>query len=171
MTVHQLEENEYNGYFETYINCVEGHDLNKGLVLNGEALVAFFKSIPEDKCDYKYAEGKWTIKEVLLHIIDTERIFAYRALRIARQDKTPLVGFEQDGYVAYYNCLNRTILSLINEYMVVRKATVALFESFDDVALKSMGVASSHPISVRAIGFIVVGHENHHIKIIKERYL
>lgn len=161
MTVNQLEVNEYNGYFQTYINKVGSHCLSEGLKKNGEAVVAFFNSIPEAKFNYKYSDDKWTVKEVLLHIIDTERIFAYRALRILRQD----------NYVKYYNCLNRTMSSLIKEYQSVRSATQTLFDSCDEVMLKNMGVASNNPISARAIGFIIIGHENHHIDVLKERYL
>lgn len=171
MTVNQLEVNEYNGYFQTYINKVGSHCLSEGLKKNGEAVVAFFNSIPEAKFNYKYSDDKWTVKEVLLHIIDTERIFAYRALRILRQDKTPLAGYEQDDYVKYYNCLNRTMSSLIKEYQSVRSATQTLFDSCDEDMLKNMGVASNSPVSARAIGFIIIGHENHHIDVLKERYL
>ncbi|GGI57402.1 DinB family protein [Winogradskyella haliclonae] len=167
----QLPQEEFNPYYLPYINSATSSDLVGGLKQNLKSVVAFYDSIPEEKLEYAYAEGKWTVKDILLHIIDTERIFAYRAMRVARQDKTALAGFEQDDYVNAANASNRTIESLLEEYKVVRNATISLFESFTDESLKAIGTASGSPISTRAIGYIITGHENHHNTVIRERYL
>lgn len=166
-----ISQEEFNPYYLPYIQLTANSNVILGLRENLETVVDFYKNIPVEKIEYAYAEGKWTPKDILLHIIDTERVFAYRAMRIARQDKTEMVGFEQDDYVDAGKANNRTIDSLITEYKAVRKATIVLFDSFSDEELKSMGKASGSPVSVRAIGYIITGHENHHNTIIKERYL
>ena len=146
-------------------------DIVLGLKENVISVVDFYQNIPSEKLEHAYAEGKWTPKDILLHIIDTERVFVYRAMRIARQDKTEMVGFEQDDYVDAGKANNRTINSLIEEYKAVRNATIVLFDSFSDEELKSIGKANGSPVSVRAIGYIITGHENHHNNVIRERYL
>lgn len=166
-----INPEEYNSYYTPYIQLATNENICKGLTINLKKVVDFYKSIPEEKLDYSYAEGKWSVKDILLHIIDTERIFSYRALRISRNDKTPILGFEQDDYVLYANAKNRSIDSLLDEYISVRQSTLSLFESFTDAQLKFTGLASGSPISVRAIGYILTGHENHHNKVIEERYL
>jgi uncharacterized damage-inducible protein DinB len=171
MISEQLNSKEYNPYYETYINKAPDKDVVEGLEYNFKSVVSFYDSIPVEKHDYAYAEGKWTIKDILIHTIDTERIFAYRALRIARQDKTPLAGYEQDDYVPSANTSSRSFESLLNEYKAVRQATLALYKSFDATALQQIGEASGFPFSVRALGYIISGHENHHNQVIKERYL
>ncbi len=170
MTAKDLHPEEYNPYYLTYLKKTEGLSLDS-LVENFDKVLQFLQDIPQDKQEYRYAEGKWTIKEVVLHLIDTERIFSYRALRIARQDQTPMPGFDQDQYVAPSKANHRTFQSLLKEYIAVKTATITLFESFDQEMLTQIGTASNHPISVRAMGFIIMGHENHHCEIIKERYL
>jgi uncharacterized damage-inducible protein DinB len=167
----QLNNNEYNSYYVSYIDNAKDVDIVKGFEQNLEFVVSFYASIPLVKHSYTYAEGKWTVKDILLHIIDTERVFAYRAMRIARQDKTPLPGFEQEDYVAAGNTKARNLESLIEEYKAVRQATIALYNSFDSKSLEEIGEASGFPISVRALGYIITGHENHHNTVIKERYL
>jgi hypothetical protein len=124
-----------------------------------------------DKFDFRYAEGKWTIKEIIQHVIDTERIFSYRALRISRNDKTPLPGFDENEYVINTDANNRHLQSLLTELSLVRQSTIALFKSFTPMQLERLGVASNNDISVRAIGFILIGHQKHHQKIFMERYL
>lgn len=167
----KLNINEYNSYYESYIEKSNQRPIVEGLNDNLEKVVLFFKSIPQSKQDYSYAEGKWTIKDILLHIIDTERIFSYRALRISRNDKTPLPGFEHNDYVLNASASSRSLESLLEEYTAVRKATIALYSSFNSQVLLEIGEASGFPISVRAIGYIISGHENHHCEIIKQRYL
>lgn len=171
MTVKDLNPNEYNPYYQTYIDNSIHLELISGLQKNHEMVLMFLRSIPENKYEYRYAVGKWTIKEMLLHIIDTERIFSYRALCIARLDQTLLPGFDQDAYVEPSRANNRSFESLLNEYKSVRQATLTLFENFDDQMLLATGTASNSCISVRALGFIIIGHENHHCKVIKDLYL
>jgi hypothetical protein len=166
-----LSTNEYNSYYKSYIERASKKTIIEGLKDNLEKVVDFFKAIPSEKHEYSYASGKWTIKDVLLHLIDTERVFAYRALRISRYDKTSLSGFEQDDYVLNGFANNRSLESLLDEYIAVRKSTIALYSSFNAGALLQLGEASGYPISVRALGYIITGHENHHCDIIKERYL
>ena len=167
----QLNKSEYNIYYKSYIDKAPNINNLKGLKQNLKIVTDFYSNLPTEKHSYAYADGKWTVKDILLHLIDTERIFSYRALRIARKDKTPLAGYEQDDFVAHGHTAQRDLESLLNEYKASRQATIALFESFEDAQLKEVGKASGSSISVRAIGYIITGHENHHNQIIKERYL
>ena len=166
-----LETSEYHPYYELYLSKCPFNDILEGLQQSKDQFETFLKSIPAEKQLYKYASDKWTIKEVLVHIIDTERIFAYRALRIARRDFTKLPGFDQDEYVLNCNANSRSFQELISEFLSVRSATISLFKSFNDEDLLQKGTASNSPISVRALGYILIGHQNHHREIIDERYL
>lgn len=166
-----MNKNEYASYFETYISYSKNMSIPGDFSTQMESCIAFFESVPVAKLDYRYQPEKWSIKDILLHLIDCERIFQYRALRISRSDKTPLPGFEENDYAVEANATSRTLESLLNEYKSVRKATFTLFETFSEEQLLKMGNASGKDISVRAIGYITLGHELHHIKIIKERYL
>ncbi len=162
---------ESNEYFKLYINKVAGNDIIASLSKGQKMMESFCRLIPSDKWDYRYAEDKWTIKEVVMHIIDTERVMAYRALRIARGDQTPLPGFDQDDFIATSKTYKRSPESLLAEYMAVRSATISMFIHFDEEMFGRMGTASGYPISVRALAYIIAGHETHHLAIIKERYL
>ncbi len=169
--MNDLDKDEYRGYFETYVNKSLHNSLIDGLSIGLKDTISFFSSIQSDKFDFRYAEGKWTIRELLLHLIDAERVFNYRALRFARNDSTSLPGFDENDYVPESNASERSMESLIEEYELVRKSTIALFESFTDEALKRRGKAGNGEVSVRAIGYIITGHEIHHRQIIEERYL
>lgn len=171
MTTEQLTLLEYNSFYQTYIDKASGFDLLSGFQYSMEELYRFFLDFPDDRLDYQYEEGKWTVKEVVQHLIDTERIFAYRALRIGRGDKIPLSGFDQDNYIEPSEAANRDFENLIREYVAVRKSTEFLFNNFPLNALTNKGVVNNSEISVRAIGFIILGHEQHHLLILKERYL
>jgi uncharacterized damage-inducible protein DinB len=171
MISNNLNSSEYHSYYKSYIDKSTSVDIVEGLLANLESVLTFLLEIPEEKYDYAYADDKWTVKDVLLHVIDTERIFCYRALRIVRGDKTPLAGFEQDDYVVTANALNRTFSSLVEEYKSVRQATITLFKNLENESLLQIGEASGSPVSVRALGYIITGHENHHIQVLKERYL
>ena len=171
MTISDLQQDEYLPYFKGYIDQAEGVTLLSGLESSFKTIYDFYLTIAPVKLEYRYDEGKWTIKEIISHLIDTERIFCYRALRFARQDKTELSGFDENEYVLASGASERSIADLLEEYTLVRKVTVALFKSFSDNALKSKGVAGSGAVSVRALGFLVIGHEKHHVNVIKERYL
>lgn len=171
MTLETLNTNEYNSFYQTYIDACGNFELVEGLINNLEKTLDLFNSIPSEKQEYRYDEGKWTIKELLQHLIDSERIFAYRALRIAREDKTNIPGYEHNDYVPVSRANNRNYNDLIEEFEALRKSSISLFKSFDEAMLLNVGTANNDNISVRAIGFIMVGHYNHHINIIRERYL
>ena len=171
MKASQLLPTEYLPFYGTYIDKAVTLDLIPGLENSFKNTLNFFKSIPENKLEFSYADGKWTVKEIIQHLIDAERVFAYRALRFARQDKTPLPGFDENEYAVASDANNRTIEDLIEEYISLRQATIAMFKSFSDDVLMQIGIASQGETSVRAVGFIIIGHETHHCAIIRERYL
>jgi len=171
MKASDLKPNEYAEYYSQYIKHSGNANLLDVLKESAQALNSLFETISDEKMNYKYAEDKWTIKDMLLHIIDAERVFAYRALRFARADKTNLPGFEHDDYVFVANANGRSKASLLNEYNAQRESTIQLFSNFKDEMLMQIGVASGNPMSVRALGFVTAGHETHHCNIIKERYL
>lgn len=158
-------------YFLRYIDQVEENDLMPALKNQAASFTEFLNSIPADKRLYRYAEGKWSIQEVLQHIIDCERIFAYRALCFSRKETQPLPGFEEDLYADNSNADNRKWDDLVEEFKAVRKTTEMLFASFSKEQLQATGVASGNPNYVLALGFIMAGHVNHHQKVMKERYL
>jgi uncharacterized damage-inducible protein DinB len=154
-----------------YISQVKENDLMTAMQEQTISFIKFLKKIPADKINYRYAKGKWTIKEMLQHIIDAERIFSYRALCFARKDATPLPGFDENDYADNSKAAKRDWNELIEEFKVVRRASEILFGSFDKNQLDSTGTASGRPVYVLAIGFIMVGHINHHLNVLRERYL
>lgn len=167
-----LQPEEFAGHFVTYINQVSNeYTLTEELEISVHRLIKFVQNIPLDKFDYRYADGKWTIKDIIQHLIDSERIFAYRALRFARNDKTALPGFDENMYADTVQANKRSIQNLLTELAVVRQATLALFKSFSNEELLQMGTASNNLISVRALGFMIIGHQNHHQRVFQERYL
>src|SRR6266436_3603909 len=161
---------EYAPYYETYIALVKSDDILATLEAQRLLSAQLFAARSERDGNFRYAPDKWTVKEVLGHLSDTERIFAYRALRIARGDQTPLSGFEQDDYVRGGNFAERTLANLAEEFGMVRAATIALFKSLQKDAWQRRGVANKNEVSVRALAFIVAGHELHHRLILEERY-
>lgn len=167
----EIPENEYSEFYATYIKAAGNGDLHEDLEISLHDFIRFVQDIPMDKFDDRYAQGKWTIKEIIQHIIDAERVFSYRALRISRNDKTPLPGFDENDFVENTNANDRHLQSLLTELSIVRQSTLALFKSFSEEQLKRIGIASNNEISVRAIGFIIIGHQNHHKKVFQERYL
>ena len=172
MKLSQLQPSEYASYYEAYINQVsDEYTLTEELEISVHRLIKFVQEIPLDKFDYRYEEGKWTIKDILQHLIDAERIFSYRALRFARNDKTALASFEENIYAEEAYANKRSIMDLLTELAVVRQATLSLFKTFAQEELMRTGIASGNPMSVRAIGFVIIGHQNHHQQIFKERYL
>ena len=171
MTVIDLNTSEYNPFYQVYVDACGNDELIQELTKNLKSSLYLFKTIPAEKQEYRYDVGKWSIKELLQHLIDSERIFAYRALRIARADKTNIPGYEHNDYVPVSKANNRNYSDLVEEFILLRKSSIALFRSFDENMLLSSGYANNDTITVRAIGFIMVGHYNHHINIIKERYL
>ena len=167
----ELTTEEYAPFYAGYVAAAHNVNLIEELEICLHDFIKFVQNIPMDKFDYRYAEGKWTIKDIIQHLIDTERIFAYRALRISRNDKTPLPGFEENDYVDNTNANERSLQGLLTEMAVVRQATLSLFNSFSKDQLMRLGIASNSAVSVRAIGFIIIGHQKHHQKVFQERYL
>lgn len=166
------DTDEYVPYYEKYISLVpEEEDVLTTLERQFENTLATLRGIPEERGDFRYAEGKWSIKELVGHLADSDRIFGYRALRFARNDQTPLPGFEQDDYVSNGRFGERRLSDLVEELEYVRKANLSLFRSLDDEAWTRRGDANGSMISVRAIVYIVAGHERHHMRILRERYL
>ncbi|MBL0737965.1 DinB family protein [Flavobacterium sp. GN10] len=171
MKAAELLDNEYSGHFGTYIKASGDGILIEELEISLHEFIRFVQNIPMDKFDYRYAEGKWTIKDIIQHVIDTERIFAYRALRFSRNDKTPLPSFEENDYADNTNSNKRSIQDLLTEFSAVRHSTLLFYKSLSDEQLKRIGTASNNPISVRALGFVMIGHQKHHQKVFEERYL
>jgi DinB superfamily len=158
-------------YFARYINQVEETNLLNALIDQHNSFVTFLKLIPANKETYRYAEGKWNIKEVIQHIIDTERVFAYRALSFSRKDAVVLPAFDQDAYVQNSNISERSMNDLIHELDMVRHSTICLFKSFSEEQLHLKGVASGKESTPLILGFAIAGHCTHHHKILLERYL
>ncbi len=158
-------------WYHNYISQVTDDGLATAFEKQSVSLIQFFETLPADKRDYRYAEGKWTIKEVLQHIIDAERVFSYRALRFSRKDPTPLPGFDENLFAANARAGPRSWDKLLEELKVVRRSSELLFQSFDEEQLECNGTSSNSPNYVLALGFIIIGHAMHHQKIIKERYL
>jgi hypothetical protein len=163
--------NRIPSFYHNYVNLVKHNDLQDALSEHVTELNSILSTVTAEKWDYKYAEEKWSVKELVQHIIDTERIFNYRALCFARGDRNELPGFDENLYAANSNAAKRSTEDLINELLVVQKSTKFLFESFTEEQLQLVGIANKNPISVLAIGFITVGHAKHHVNILNERYL
>lgn len=162
---------EYPAYADMYIRLLpDDGKLLLHLQNNVQQVKQFIYSLPAEKLLYRYAAGKWNIKEILVHIVDDERIYAYRALRFARNDATQLPGFEQDDYVLASGASDRSLESIFEEYEAVRLSTLSLYKSFDQVSLLRSGIANNNRATVRALGYHIAGHELHHLHIIKERY-
>ena len=164
-------ESEMPTYFDRYIHLANTDDLLRSLKSEMRDTQKSISQYSSAVIDYRYAAGKWNLKEILVHLVDTERILAYRALRIARQDATPLSGFDENAYVEHSNACQRPIRDILKEYKAVRKSTIQLFSSFTPQMLDYRGTASKVEISVRALGFAILGHEIHHKKVFEERYL
>lgn len=165
------EKGEYAEYYDRYVSLVEESDILAVLENQQVELRDFFQNITEEKSHYAYAEDKWTIKEVIGHLTDGERIFAYRALRISRADQTPIEGFEQDDYIKNSNFNGTPLAELTDELLLNLKANLIFFKNLTDEAWLRTGTASDNPVSVRALAYIMAGHIRHHLKILNERYL
>ncbi len=160
-----------NEYFSGYVNLAEGDDLLQALEQTCEEALMVYQGISEEQAAFAYQEGKWTIKQLLQHIIDTERVFCYRALSFARGDQQNLCGFEEDNFAANDHAEQRMWEDLIREYVVLRESTLALFDSFAEEALDREGVANNVRFTPRILGWVLVGHDAHHLNVLKERYL
>ncbi|MCT4698800.1 DinB family protein [Tenacibaculum haliotis] len=172
MTKQNVQPNEHDAYYKRYLDKVaDSVDLKTGYEEDKKMVIDFFSSVPKDKLEYRYQPEKWTIKELLQHIIDTERIFMYRFLRIARKDTTAMAGFDQDIYIDPSGANDKSMDELLEEFTVSRMYSVNLINSISDDNLINLGTASNSPVSARACAFILLGHSIWHIDIIKERYL
>ncbi len=158
-------------FYKNYVKQIEETDLLQALRISGHRCLELVHSIAEEKSDFRYEPGKWSVREVLCHMIDGERIFSYRALRFARNDKTPLAGFEEKDYAPQANASGRSLQKIAAEIAHLRSSTIDLFESFTPEMLIRKGTANKNELSVIALGFIIAGHETHHCNILKERYL
>lgn len=169
-TVSRPEPGEYAPYYDRYISLIQGTDILTTLDSQRRQMLLLLSGRDEADGDFRYAPGKWTVKEVLGHICDTERIFAYRALRISRGDRTPIEGFDQDPYVQNGPFASRPLAELIEDYIAVRRATLTLFRNLDEQAWLRRGIANTHEVSVRAIAYTTAGHELHHRRILEQKY-
>lgn len=165
------DQNEYNEFYQRYVSLVSEADVPRAYAEQPAELRRLIIPLDEHKGSWSYADSKWTIKELLSHVIDGERMFGYRMFRVSRGDETPIEGFEQDDYVANSNANNRPFAELLDEFEFIRKANVLLLNNFDQQTLTRIGTASGFPVSARALACISIGHVRHHINILNERYL
>lgn len=166
-----MSPDEYGDFYERYINKSRGQHLINLLENGFEQTTGLLGELDDQQARFRYAEDKWTIKEVVGHMTDTERIMGFRALTFARGDSHELPGFDQDSYVEAANFNDVELKDLLKEYSVVRSSTIQLFSSFTDNMLSAIGIASGAEFSVRALGYVIAGHEIHHLDIFKEKYL
>ena len=172
-TTHSLRPgtDEFAPYYGRYINLIGDTDILELLANQIHETLETFGALREDQANFRYAPGKWTIKEMVGHMVDTERIMAYRALRFARNDQTPLPGFEQDDYVKFGGFEHCRLADLLAEFKVIRDASLRMFNGLEAEAWTRSGVASGNKMSVRALAYIIAGHEQHHRNILREKYL
>jgi uncharacterized damage-inducible protein DinB len=164
------ETGEYAPFYEKYISQIAGNDILTTLYEQRRQMLLLLSGRSESDGEIRYAPDKWSVKEVLGHICDAERVFAYRALRIARNDGTPLAGFDENEYVKNAPFARQPLADLIEDFIAVRRATISLLRGFDQEAWTRKGVASNNPVSVRALAYIIAGHELHHRRILEEKY-
>jgi len=165
------EQSEHSAEYGRYIGLVKEANLLEALTAGMGLTIEFFSGIPEERWSHRYAEGKWDIRGILGHMMDTERIFAYRALCIARGETQPLPGYDENLYAVHSNASRRGHEELLQEYATIRTSTIHLFQGLDPNDLLRKGTANARQLSVRAIGYIIAGHELHHMQVIRERYL
>lgn len=165
------QASDFPAYFARYIAQVDADNLSAAVKTYAKSLEDFYTQLPEAKAEYSYAPGKWTLKELLQHIVDTERIMSYRLLRISRGDQTPLASFDEDSYAAASKANARSFDSIKAEFLAVRKATDLLITSLSEEQLSAEGVASNMPVKANAVGYIIFGHMLHHKGVLEERYL
>src|SRR6266446_5667281 len=169
-TVARPQAGEYSPYYDRYISLVQGEDILNTLDQQRRETMTLLCGRNEEDGNFRYAPGKWSAKEVLGHVCDSERVFAYRALRIARADATPLAGFEQDDYVRNGPFAQRPLADLVEDFIAVRRATLSLLRNLDEAAWSRRGIANKNEVSVRGVAYIIAGHELHHRRILEEKY-
>lgn len=170
LVIARPQAGEYAPYYERYISLIEENDILATLDRQRRETVLLLSGLSEEQGDFRYAPEKWSAKQVLGHVCDTERVFAYRALRIARGDATPMEGFEQDDYVKNGPFARHAIAEVIEDYIAVRRATISLLRSLEEAAWSRRGVANKNEVTVRAIAYTIAGHEVHHRRILQEKY-
>ncbi|HTW57947.1 MAG TPA: DinB family protein [Terriglobales bacterium] len=170
VTVARPDPSEYSAYHERYISLIAGTDILGILDAQRRQMMLLLSGRDEAEGEFRYAPDKWTVSEVLGHVCDTERIFAYRALRISRGDQTPIEGFEQDDYVKNGPFGRLPLAEVIEDYIAVRRATLTLLRNLDEAAWARRGTVNENEISVRALAYLTAGHELHHRKILEEKY-
>ena len=168
----ELQQEEFHEYYLRYIDKLSDEtELISGFINGKSEVISFFKSIPEEKLEYRYQPEKWTVKEVFQHLIDTERIFMYRCFRIARNDKTNIEGFEQDDYVIPSEANTKSIENLLEEFKINRENSIMMLKSISEKNLSFVGASNGGVMSARSAAFTILGHDIHHTEVIKERYL
>ena len=170
LVIARPQAGEYAPYYERYISLIQENDILATLDRQRREMVLLLSGLSEEQGDFRYAPEKWSAKQVLGHVCDTERIFAYRALRISRGDATPMEGFEQDDYVKNGPFARHAIAEVIEDYIAVRRATISLLRSLEEAAWSRRGVANKNEVTVRAIAYTIAGHEVHHRGILEEKY-
>ena len=171
ININDISTNEYNPNYQPYINALKETELFMALDKSHQDTIALLENLNETELLYRYGADKWTIKEIVQHLMDAERILCYRALRFSRNDSTDLPGYDENWFVNFSNANERSIADLLTEFYGVRSATQSLFKSFTDEMFIRSGVANKSKMSVRAAGLIIAGHQWHHLNVIKERYL
>ena len=166
-----MSNDNFTNYYDHYTSLVEESDYVKALKNGLKNTLRLLEEIPEELQEYRYDEGKWTPKEMLVHMIDSERVFAYRAMRFARFDKTPLPGFEHNDYIEPSRANERSWKSIMKEYRRIRKSTITLFENFPSDSIENVGNSNGANFKVSQLAFIICGHEKHHYYVLRERYL
>jgi hypothetical protein len=169
-TIARPQPGEYAPYYDRYISLVQGEDILNTLDQQRRDTMLLLSCRDEEDGNFRYAPEKWSAKEVLGHVCDTERVFAYRALRISRADATPLEGFEQDDYVRNGPFANRPLSDLVEDFIAVRRATLSLLRNLDEAAWTRRGIANKNEVTVRALAYTIAGHELHHRRILEEKY-
>lgn len=162
---------DFQKYIQRYLDLLPTENWLEEMKISGCKTLELYQSISEEQSDFAYAEGKWSLKELLQHLIDAERIFVYRALRFSRKDKTQLAGWDEESYAKEYDLEQVSVKNLLEEFDCLRKSTILFFENLNHERLAETGIANQNEISVEIIGKLVVGHHIHHLNIIKERYL
>jgi uncharacterized damage-inducible protein DinB len=170
LTISRPQPGEYAPYYDHYISLVQGEDVLSALDQQRREMMLLLSGRDEEDGNFRYAPGKWSAKEVLGHVCDSERIFAYRALRFSRGDSTPLAGFEQDDYVRNGPFAKRSVSDLVEEFIAVRRATLSLLRNLDEAAWMRRGIANKNEVTVRALAYIIAGHELHHRQILETKY-
>ena len=165
------QSGDFNNYAQIYVDATTGENVVELLANHSKVILDFVEAISESKASFSYADGKWTVKQLLQHMIDTERIFSYRAVTFARRDTVSLFGFDENEYANAATAAHRTLIDLKKEFSLLRQSTDLFLLSLTDEDLTQIGMASNHVVTVNAIAFIIFGHNLHHIKILQDRYL